>query len=167
MKPVVYLSGPVSAADYRGAVDWYASARAFLNPGISIAMPMRGKSALSQTNGAIGCRASDDPGGPGIFAADEFAAMVGTRQAIAGRDRYDAQRAACVLMNLTGCRGKVSIGCMIEAGWADAARVPIVLVAEPGNIHEGHAILEAIATYRAPNLGRGCAAVNTLLEPWL
>lgn len=172
MKPVVYLSGPISIQNYAGAVDWYGEAIKHIGAfggKIGYAMPMRGKGGLRTVQGdaVIGTRASDDPSGPGVFSDDEIARVLGTRAAIAGRDRYDVQRSSCVLMNLLGCRGKVSIGCMIEAGWADAARVPIVLVAEPGNVHEGHAILEGIATYRVANLKMGCIAVRTLLEPWL
>lgn len=146
---LVYLSGPISATDYEGATNWYDEAREYLAPEIGLLAPMRGKEYFREHKGPIGHAPFPDK-------------LLATGPAITGRDRFDTQRASAVLMNLIGCKGRVSIGCMIEAGWADAARVPIVLCMEPGNVHEGHAILETLATYRTHTLRDACHALNIL-----
>jgi nucleoside 2-deoxyribosyltransferase len=131
-------------------VDWYSEARRFIDPNIALLRPMRGKEFLK--NKAI-LEKYEMPGNP-----------MTTANAISGRDRYDTMRADAILMNLTEAHEFVTVGCMIEAGWADAARRPIVLVAPLGNIHGGHVILEALATYRVKNLEDGCECINELFR---
>lgn len=57
-----------------------------------------------------------------------------TLQGINLRDHNDVQRSNGLLVNLTGA-DRVSIGTMIELGWADAYRKPVVIAMEEGNIH--------------------------------
>jgi hypothetical protein len=64
-------------------------------------------------------------------------------------------------MNLQDAK-RISIGTMIEAGWADAARRPIILVMEPGNVHE-HMILETVAGYRVHTLDDALHIVKAIL----
>jgi len=57
----------------------------------------------------------------------------------------------------------VSIGTMIEAGWADSYRKPIVLVMEEeGNVHD-HAILNEAVGFRVGSLEAGVNIVRALL----
>jgi len=69
-------------------------------------------------------------------------------------------------MNLSHCEDEVSIGCMIEAGWADAARVPIILKIPDWkpNRCAGRAILETLATYRTTHLEDATHVINSLFS---
>ena len=149
---LVYASGPISATDYEGATDWYRELDRQLSDNIRLVRPMRWKGFLKGA-GTIG---------HGEQLTTEQGRLLATGASITGRDRYDTQRCDAVIMNLTPCEGRVSIGCMIEAGWADAARVPIVLCMEPGNIHEGHLILEHLAAFRVTNLEDAAYCLNAL-----
>jgi nucleoside 2-deoxyribosyltransferase len=68
------------------------------------------------------------------------------------RDRWDAMRCDVLLVNLLGAT-KVSIGTVLEIGWANAMDIPIVVRDGAGNIHE-HAMLNQITGFRVSTLGR-------------
>lgn len=145
--PLVYASGPISDQDYYGATHWYDVVEGALNPHIRLVKPMRGKEFLLGRSEVIGHR--------------PYESFYATGAAITGRDRFDTMRSDAILMYLTPAT-RVSIGCMIEAGWADAFRIPMVLCMQPGNLHEGHAILERLATYRVSLLEDAIEVLNTL-----
>lgn len=137
----VYLAGPISGLNYKGATDWrkYA-AEGFDFYGIQALSPMRGKEYLS---------AFDSISGTG----EEYAHIspMSTPRGVMTRDRNDATTCDVLLVNLLGAE-KVSIGTVMEIAWADANRIPIVCVIEDkGNIHEHMMIQEAIG-FRTANL---------------
>lgn len=151
MKPRVYFAGPIAGLDYKGATDWREVVAKQLAPDILALSPMRGKDYLAAY--------TDIGGTPGAMHAMNNA--MSTPAAIVTRDRNDTTKSDAVLMNLLGAK-KVSIGTMIEAGWADAARVPIVLVIEPDNIHQ-HAMLIDIAGYIVPTLDEAVHILKAFL----
>lgn len=163
-RPLIYLSGPIAACTFSQATDWYSKARRLLHHNLRLLRPMRGKESLSQLceEVAIGHHASDDPRAPWHMVDDEALSVIATRQAIASRDRWDVQRCDAVLMNLTHHQSRVSIGCMIEAGWADAYRKPLVLVSPADGPHAGHSILTGIATHCVHSLEAACEIINGL-----
>jgi nucleoside 2-deoxyribosyltransferase len=83
-----------------------------------------------------------------------------TPKSVVTRDRNDTTKSDAVIINLLGAQ-RVSIGTMIEAGWADAARVPVILVIEPENIHQ-HMMLAEIAGYTVQTLDEAVHIVKTL-----
>ena len=62
-------------------------------------------------------------------------------ESITDRDRRYIANSDAVLMFLKGAT-RVSIGTMIEAGWADILGVPIFLVQNPGGLHDHHMLKE-------------------------
>ena len=154
--PLVYCSGIISGRTYEGATSWYKTARRWLNQDIQLLLPMRGK--LSDHFEGQTLKAEGYPEN-----SKDWLGLVATDDAITGRDHDDVHRCDLVLMNLLGAE-KVSIGCMIEAGWAHAYRKPIVLVCEPGNPHWGHPILRGVSTYRPTNLVDACTIVCYFFE---
>lgn len=54
------------------------------------------------------------------------------------RDRFDVRTADALLINLLGAP-RVSIGTMVELGWADAYRIPVVTVMDPDDKLNPHA----------------------------
>lgn len=144
----VYLAGPIKGLNYGGATEWREDADAALAlRGITALSPMRFKNYLAME---------------GEIADSHAGHTLSTAEGITARDRFDVQRCDVVLMNLLGA-DKVSIGTMIEAGWADAFRKPVVLVMEDGGIHE-HGILGTIAAFRVSTLHDGIDVVHSLLE---
>lgn len=80
------------------------------------------------------------------------------------RDRFDTQRADIVLVNLIGAQ-RISIGTMIELGWADSVRTPVVCaMEETGNPHE-HMMVSELLGYRVPTLEEAVTICKAILLP--
>lgn len=150
----VYLSGPITGLTFQGATDWrqYAieSLKTKAIQGIS---PMRAKDYLASLNGPIS--------GHGR----EYAQLgvLSTSAAVVARDRFDTQRCDVMLMNLLGA-DRVSIGTMVEIGWADAARVPIIGIMEPeGNVHD-HMFVNQMIGFRVKTLDEALDIAKAILR---
>lgn len=148
MSKLVYLAGPILGCSFEGCTDWRLEAAAQLGAhGVEALDPMRAKGFL-RSHLAMNTENAEH--------------ALTTAKAITARDRFDVARCDLVLMNLLGAT-QVSIGSMIEAGWADVGRKPVVLVMEPGNIHD-HGMVREIAGFRAHTLEEGLAIVLAVLQ---
>lgn len=147
----VYLSGPISGLTYEDCTDWREYASKWLAEfGIEGLSPMRGKEYL-KGQGRI------EDGSAAVLSN-----FMSQDAAIVTRDRWDTTRADFMLCNLLGAE-RVSVGTIVELGWADMARVPVVLVMEPtGNIHE-HPFVRQLSGYRADTLEAGLDLVATAI----
>lgn len=146
-RALVYLAGPISGQSYDAATNWRADAMSMLGSvGIVGLSPLRGKEFLSNEDYIEGTYEHNH---------------LGTAKGITTRDRLDVRNCDVVLMNLVGAK-KVSIGTMIEVGWADAFGKPIVLVMENGNLHE-HPILETITHFRTDTIHEAVGIVKAIL----
>lgn len=158
MTALVYLSGPIGGQTYSGATEWREWVRQRLLPGINAVDPMRGKEKLA-----------DLYGDTAIPTHDVDAVLGGDSRSITQRDRYDVSHADAMLLNLLPCNSaKPSIGSMIELGWADAARVPIVMVTEKvlGAWYD-HVLIAGTIGWWVEDLKSGVEIVNGLLRPRL
>ena len=89
--------------------------------------------------------------------------VMSSNRGIMTRDRWDAHRCGVLLVNLLGAT-RVSVGTMIEIGWADSVRTPIVGVMEPeGNPHEHGMVLEALG-YRVPNMNEALHIIKAMFS---
>jgi nucleoside 2-deoxyribosyltransferase len=149
LEPIVYLAGPITGLNYGGATDWREAARVKLHDhNISGVSPMRAKDYLLQET-TIG---------------DSYEAKVlSSQKGITTRDRFDVQRADIVFMNLLGAE-RVSIGSIIEMGWADAFRVPIVAAMDEGNLHD-HAMVRELAGFIVPSIDEALNVIVAILGP--
>jgi nucleoside 2-deoxyribosyltransferase len=148
---LVYLAGPITGLSYGEATDWRDLARDDLaKAGIVGLSPMRAKHYLAHLKSLSGT-------------GEEYAnlGVLSTQRSVTTRDRFDTRTADVVLMNLLGAE-RISIGTMIEAGWADAFRVPIVLVIEPTNIHH-HMMLREIAGFTVETLDEALHTIKAIL----
>lgn len=133
----VYLSGPIAGLDHAAATDWRNEVAEALDAYcIESYSPMRGKDYLK------GAGPIEDAARPPAIGGDA---------GIVARDRYDTTKCDFMLCNLLNAK-RVSIGTMVELGWADMARVPVVLVMEKtGNVHE-HPFVRNLSAYRVETI---------------
>lgn len=78
------------------------------------------------------------------------------------QDRFDIQHCNAVLMNLKGAK-RVSIGTMVELGWADAMGKPIVIVMDKNNLHE-HGFVLTLGQYVVDDLSDAIDIVMEIVE---
>lgn len=150
----VYLAGPITGTTYGECTDWREYVKRNLAPGVVGYSPMRAKAYLARLPDAIS--------GHGREYAHLGALSLGA--GVVARDRFDTTRCDVVLVNLLGA-SRVSIGTMIELGWADAARNPIVLAMEDDNPTHDHMMVRTLAGYIVPTLDEAIHVVNAILTP--
>ena len=152
MSKRVYLAGPITGLSYGECVDWREWAILELEKsGIVGVSPMRAKDFL----------ANDKPiSALGQYDGDQLG--LGTIPSIVTRDRWDVMRSDLILMNLFAAKS-VSIGTMVELGWADAFRKPVVLVMEPNSVH-AHVFVTGLTGFKATTLHGGITLVRAILE---
>ena len=147
---LVYLAGPITGLDYEGATNWRQDAIKHLmdiSGGNIVGLsPMRGKDYLIDEK---------------TLAAEGYSeTIMSSAKGITERDRFDTTRADALFVNLLGAE-RVSIGTMIELGWADANRIPIIVVMEKGNLHD-HAMVNSVASFVVNSLGDGMEIIHKL-----
>ena len=147
-RPRVYLAGPIKGLGYGDATDWRNHAKAELAPEIVCYSPMRGKDYLDT------CRP---------IQAEYPHLTLSNAKAIMARDRNDVMRADLVLANLAGAES-VSIGTVMECAWADAFRVPLVVVGREGDLHD-HPMIREAAGWTVPDLETACYVARSVLLP--
>jgi nucleoside 2-deoxyribosyltransferase len=141
----VYLAGPITGSTYEETISWrnHATAKLLIH-NIEGLSPMRGKAFLD--NNRTDC---------------DITKFLSGMKAITTRDKWDCERCDAVLVNLLGAK-KVSIGTVLEIGWASSAGKPIVLVMEKeGNIHE-HGIIRELCGFQVETLEDGLKTVINL-----
>jgi nucleoside 2-deoxyribosyltransferase len=154
VRGTVYLAGPITGLTYQGCTDWRQFAKAELHKSdIEGVSPMRAKDYLAGIGEISGH-------GREYFQLN----VISQPHSVVTRDRFDTTRADVVLMNLLGAKA-VSIGTMVELGWADAARVPVVLVREEpgtGGVHD-HMFVNSLAGYGVTTLEEALHVVRAIL----
>lgn len=133
----IYLAGPITGCSFEGCTDWRKAVAQKLRPfGILGVDPMRAKDYLKAEKEITG--SYEDK-------------VMSCQRGIMTRDRYDATHCDAILVNFLGAP-KISIGTVIEIGWTDLIRTPIICAIEPeGNPHDHPMIREAIG-FRVPTL---------------
>ena len=147
----VYLAGPIRGHTYEQANGWRNEVARRLEVGISGINPLRGKECLS---------------GRGVLGEHEsYADLLNCSPAeVTARDRFDCMHADLVLFNFTGPPAN-HIGSLIEVGWADAARIPIVMVGFEAHF-KGHPMMEALVAWKCKNLDQAIEVCNAFLSPY-
>ena len=146
----VYLAGPIAGVEYCGCNDWREYAiRELAKDNILGISPMRYKGKFSSEE---------------VMRDSEGGNVMTTGRGIITRDRYDVSSCDILLANLLGAR-KVSIGTVIEYGWADMMRKPIITVVESeGNPHD-HNFIQQMSGFRVKTLEEGLFIAKAILNP--
>ena len=148
----IYLSGPISGLMYsEAALGWRQE--------VGASLEAAGAVVLDPTRLETENYNSKEPISP---LANQQSVMLNWK-AITTKDRFYVQETDIVLMNLLGA-SRVSIGSMLELGWADLLRKPVILVMEKeGNLHD-HAMVREMVGFHTPTLDQGVALALTLLQ---
>lgn len=93
--------------------------------------------------------------------------VMGSARAITERDRFDVRRSDLLFCNLLGM-DRHSLGSMIEFGWADAYRIPILCCIEKDgtNPHE-HGMVQDLIGWRCGSLQVGILTVSRIFAQGL
>jgi nucleoside 2-deoxyribosyltransferase len=153
-----YLAGPIAGLNYKQAVMWREAARTeLLLSGIHAYSPMRNKHYLSDVKQFSKQPRNDE----NPYNSDN---PLSTVKGITVRDRFDCETSDLVLINLLGST-TVSIGTMLEIGWASAKNIPIILVMEDeGNPHD-HGMVNQVCGFRVNNLEDAIILTRQILLP--
>lgn len=158
----VYLCGPISGLTAEEAVNNWRTEAAFkldhvTIPGIrSSAWPLR----LPRMRVLSPMRFKTNLP-PGKLPPEGFTDLgpLYTNRGIFGRDRNDVRTSDVVLAYFAGAE-RVSIGSMIELGWADAWNIPVVAVLDP--LHD-HVFVKQVATAVCKDLDEAVQATLSIL----
>lgn len=152
MTKTVYLAGPISGLNYKGATEWRETVIKELDDvGIKGLNPMRAKDYLKNMENLD--KNCVEYGHLNVMSSPK---------GITTRDRWDATRSDMLLVNMLGA-DRVSIGTVMEIAWADLSRTPIVLAMEEGNPNE-HAMLESVVGFRVNTLEEAVDIVKAALS---
>lgn len=128
-KYIAYLAGPITGLTYGDAVDWREQIKKLLPGEITGMSPMRCKQYLKKHD-KIKSGYSEYP--------------LSTPKGIKTRDKNDCKRSNVLIINVLGAK-TVSIGTVLEIGWADSFGIPSILIMEEeGNIHDHPMIRESV-----------------------
>lgn len=142
----VYLAGPIKGLTFSGATAWRRIAADLLEAeGIRSIDPVERE--LRNHQGILDCAADG---------------LMSNQRAIVVKDRDHIRRADAMLVNLDGAE-RVSIGTMIEFGWADAKRIPVVTVMQSGNPHD-HAFVRELSGWVVPTIEAGVSVLAALFS---
>lgn len=144
----IYMAGPVKGLDYDSATNWrkwFIKQMDGLN--VECLDPLRGKDELRHETS---------------IDRIEYDTPMSCPQGIYIRDRFDAMRCDLLIVNLLGAE-KPSLGSVMEIAWADALHKPIILVMEPGNVHE-HAMVLGACGFRARSLAEAALIAIDILN---
>lgn len=155
----VYLCGPISGLTKGDAIAWREEAEKRLlnvydvdgswvrerDTLVHVLSPMRFKTKLPA--GRLPPEGFKDLG------------PLYTNRGIFGRDRNDVRTSDVVLAYFAGAE-RVSIGSMIELGWADAWNIPVVAVVDK---YHDHVFVKQIATALCKDLDEAVESVLSIL----
>src|SRR6516225_7924285 len=143
-RKALFLAGPLTGTYYRDALDWRKYVESRLPADIIAFSALRGKAHLADER---------------VLKHAYPEHLLCTPQGTIARDRYDVSRCDALFVNFLKA-DRVSIGTIMEMGWADAWRIPIILAMEKGNIHD-HPFVRQVAAFIAQDLDE---AIQTAVD---
>lgn len=152
MHDIIYLAGSITGCTHQETVSWRDEfTHRMKGTGVKCVSPMRGKSHLKLLDGPI--RGS----------MDDIACCA---RSIMTRDRFDCTRATLIVANLhqdyMAKDGKPSLGTIIELGWADANRIPIIAIIDEHGPYE-HPMLDEAIGFRVGSIHEAAEMAKLIL----
>lgn len=151
MKPRVYLAGPITGLSYGEARHgWRAEFAKYLDPAIEAYSPMRQENHLSEIQ---------------LIEHKPYDGILSQAKAIVAKDRLDVQRADLIVAGFLGAK-LVSVGTLIEIGWADAWNKTTIIIMEPdGSNPMDRFFLTEMADFRVATVKEAADVANAILLP--
>lgn len=147
----VYLAGPITGLDYKGATDWRLWAKEELfKVGIMGLDPMRAKNFLKEEKNFTAACLNEQKFG-----------CLSSPRGITTRDRWDATRCDVLLVNFMGAK-QISIGTCMEIAWADLCRKPIVIAMEDLNNPHNHVMINESTGFLVNSLEEAINVVKAI-----
>jgi hypothetical protein len=143
-KKALFLAGPLTGISYGDALDWRKYVESKLPADVIAFSAIRGKRHVANER---------------VLKDSYPEHLLSTPQGTITRDRYDASRCDALFVNFLNA-DRVSIGTIMEMAWADAWRIPIILVMEKGNVHD-HAFVRQVSAFIAGDLDE---AIQTAVD---
>lgn len=149
LEKFLYLGGAIDGQTYEGCTEWREYAiKELAKEGIIGISHMRGKEFLKKHQ---------------VLRDGVEKHVLTTDEGITTRDMWDVRRSGAVLFNLLNAT-KISIGTMIEYGWASAFSKPIITVMEREGSRYEHAIVRGLTSFRVDTLDSGLAVARALFN---
>lgn len=148
----LYVAGPITGFSYENATSWRDDvAKKLEKYDIAVYSPMRAKEFLAGT--------------PKLHAImDGYQDPMTSTKGIVCRDHQDCVKADVLFVNFLGAT-EVSLGTACELAWAYDRRIPIVVVAEPENIHVQHPFVVEMSDFIVRSIDEGLRIVKHILLP--
>lgn len=143
-KKAIFLAGPLTGVPYKDALEWRKHVESRLPDEIVAFSALRGKIYLEKERSLKDAYPQH---------------LLSTAQGTITRDRYDVSHCDALFVNFLDT-DKVSIGTVMEMAWADARRIPIIVVMKNGNIHD-HAFVRQVAGFVTDDLEE---AIRTAID---
>ena len=148
---LLYLAGPITGLSYGASTDWRKYVQDKLPDFIHGVSPMRGKDYLK---------------GQETVLANYEEQPLSSQAGINARDKMDVDRCDMMILNVLGAKS-VSIGSMVEVGWASSKGKPMILVIEKeGNVHS-HPMVKGQAGFIVHELDTAISIAIAVLSPTL
>jgi nucleoside 2-deoxyribosyltransferase len=87
--------------------------------------------------------------------------LLSSDRSIVARDRFDVQSCDLVFMNLFGAE-RISIGSMVELGWADAYRKPVVTMMGENSPYQ-HAFVKELSGWVVKDYPNAIRVIKAVL----
>lgn len=156
MAKFVYLAGPITGQTYEGSTSWREEVARALAPGIVGVSPMRLKEWCKQYGKSIPHHYEGD------LDTDTYL-LSGEPHAIAARDFHDVRICDAIFAYLPMSPYGLSLGTVMELGWASALRKPTVIVTDDEKVSQ-HPLLRVQPCWILPDIDLGIAAINSILS---
>lgn len=144
----VYLAGPITGLSYEEATRWRTDIADLFAQDIVALDPMRLKSYLA---------------GEQSIGMSYEKSMLSNCKSVLARDRNDVRRCDAVVAYFPkGARP--SAGTLVELGWADAWRKPIVLLVDADDPIRKHPLVGGVAGFLATDVREAAVCINALLS---
>lgn len=147
----IYLAGTISGMTFEECTDWREYVAERLQLHYDTLNPMRGKAYLkAETEGRLLEGAYEEH-------------PLSTAKGITRRDHWDVRTCDIVLFNLNNAP-RVSIGSMIEMGWASAYQKFIVTVLPTAQLHD-HPMVRELSDVIVPTLEEAIKVLKAIAAP--
>ena len=151
MNKSLYLAGPIGNCTFDEAVDWRRVAQQELKKnGIDAYSPMRGKDYLDTGERITG---------------GSYPYALSTSKGIMARDYHDATTCDLLLVNLSIPHERISIGTVMELGFAFAKQKLVVAIDSPVHQYQKHPMVAEAVGFWAKDLTEAMEIARKVLNP--